>query len=530
MRRLGRWTAPARGAVRWKLAAALAGLAALGAADLAQAATTWQVTTQQDGAGTCAGSSCTTLRGAVAAASPGDTVMLPASTQHYLLTLGEIQITKPLTIAGAAAKSAVIDAGGHSRVFEVTAGVSATQTVTFRAVTITGGKLTSLTGAAPGGAGVAGDQGAGNLVFRHTVITGNRVNALTTNAGGTRLAGGGGILQNGGIEPMTQRVGGNLTLINSVITNNHVTFHGDGDAPGGGAIKTDGGNTTVIGSVISGNTVNDSGASGDDQGGGGIENRGHNVTVTGSTISGNTITTSASSPYGSGGGGINNQDDTLRVVRSTISGNTANMSSNDAAGGGGVYDGGVSSVWVNTTVSGNRTTVPAGTQTGGGGIYRPNFGTARLTNVTIVRNSSTHAPGGGIFVPAVGAKVRIKNTIVALNRSGAGGANCGGDPAKTFVSVGHNLENDSSRSCGFKRASDILSATPHLGALAKNGGPTMTVALERRSPAIDRIPLSSCMDQGSPTRKPITTDQRGRARPDGQEHRCDIGAFESRLR
>ncbi|MFL5823813.1 MAG: choice-of-anchor Q domain-containing protein [Solirubrobacteraceae bacterium] len=513
--------------VRWQLAAAVVAVIALAPAGLARAATTWQVTSQHDGAGSCAGSSCTTLRAAVAAASAGDTVMLPASTKHYILTQGEIQITKPIRIMGAGPRSSVVDARGHSRVFEVTIGVTHSQTVTFRALTITGGKVTSLTAAAPGGGGVVVDSNAGNLMLNHVLVSGNSVSGVSSNGNGTRLAGGGGILDLGGsfVGPSFTEVGGNLTLLRSTVSDNHVTLQGDGDAPGGGGIKVDEGNTTLTRSVVSGNTVDTSAATGDDQGGGGIENRGRILTLNASTIRGNTITTSATSPRGSGGGGINNQGDIMRVTRSTISGNTANIAVNHDAGGGGVFDG-EGSVWVNSTVAGNTTNVPAGLRTGGGGIYSPAFEATRFTNVTIVRNSSAHAPGGGIFAPAGegGKLVRIKNSIVALNHSGAGGVNCGGRQ-KTFRSLGHNLEDDRGRSCRFTKASDIFSAHPLLGPLASNGGPTKTVALLTGSPAIDRIPLASCTDQSSVR---VTIDQRGRSRPDGHEPRCDVGAYESR--
>jgi hypothetical protein len=512
--------------MRRYLPAALVVLSFAALPDVARAVT-WNVTTQQDGVESCTGHSCSTLRAAVGAAGAGDTVMLPASSSHYIVNQ-EISVTKPLTIEGASGGSSVVDAGGHSRVFEITSGVSNTQTVNLKDLTITGGKLTTLTPTAPGGAGIAVDQSAGNLVLVRVVVTGNAIVATSSNGAGTRLAGGGGILENGGMyDPMTSTViGGNLTLIRSLVSHNRVRLGGDGDAPGGGGIKTDGGNTTVFRSIVSANTVNDTAASGDDQGGGGIESRGKNTTLRFSAVSGNTVTTSASSPVGSGGGGINNQGDSLIVIASTISGNTANVASAIDAGGGGVFDGEQHPVWVNSTVSGNKTNVPAGTRTGGGGIYLAYTKAARLTNVTVVRNSSANAPGGGIFAAKGAAQPMLKGSIVGLNHSGTGRANCAG--GATFLSLGYNLETDAARTCGFTKATDVLSARPHLGPLGNHGGPTATVSLGRHSPAIDRIPLASCTDQGSPTPKRLSTDQRGRLRPDGKEKSCDIGSYESR--
>ncbi|MGB5413308.1 MAG: choice-of-anchor Q domain-containing protein, partial [Polyangiales bacterium] len=62
---------------------------------------------------------------------------------------------------------------------------------------------------------------------------------------------------------------------------------------------------------------------------------------------------------------------------------------------------------------------------------------------------------------------------------------------------------------------------PMLGPLADNGGPTETHALEEGSPAINQIPAADCVDEEG---EPLTTDQRGLARPQGDS--CDVGAFE----
>jgi len=52
------------------------------------------------------------------------------------------------------------------------------------------------------------------------------------------------------------------------------------------------------------------------------------------------------------------------------------------------------------------------------------------------------------------------------------------------------------------------------------GGPTKTLALASGSLAVDQIPLDACHING------ITTDQRGKKRPDKNETACDIGAYE----
>jgi hypothetical protein len=73
-----------------------------------------------------------------------------------------------------------------------------------------------------------------------------------------------------------------------------------------------------------------------------------------------------------------------------------------------------------------------------------------------------------------------------------------------------------------------------LGPLQDNGGPTPTHALLRGSPAMDRIPVSTCtVDHDADPSTPevaLTQDQRGGTRPregDGTSPSgCDVGAYE----
>ena len=57
--------------------------------------------------------------------------------------------------------------------------------------------------------------------------------------------------------------------------------------------------------------------------------------------------------------------------------------------------------------------------------------------------------------------------------------------------------------------------------LLREGCPTKTIALLPSSPAVEAIPAANCTDIGG---SPVTTDQRGAARPQGAN--CDIGAYE----
>jgi hypothetical protein len=88
---------------------------------------------------------------------------------------------------------------------------------------------------------------------------------------------------------------------------------------------------------------------------------------------------------------------------------------------------------------------------------------------------------------------------------------------------GYNISDDNS--CAFSAVGSLNNTDPLLdpAGLANNGGPTDTIALLSGSPAIDAIPLDSCIDQDG---NPLTTDQRGFPRPDAEEQVCDIGAYE----
>jgi hypothetical protein len=246
---------------------------------------------------------------------------------------------------------------------------------------------------------------------------------------------------------------------------NHTT------AQGGGILNN--GQLTVTNTTFSGNSA-DAGQ------GGGIYNNG-TLSVTNSTFSGNSA---------SHGGGIYNNN-ALTVTNSTFSGNSAGTA------GGGIYNNSALTV-TNSTFSGNS----AGA---GGGIY--NVGTLTLTNGTFSGNSA--GAGGGIY--NFGTSATLANTILANSTDGDCTA---ANPSALITDNGGNLADDTS--CGFSQSSSKNNATGlNLGSLASNGGPTQTIALGAGSSAID-FTSTNCP----------STDQRGVARPDNGEAKCDAGAYE----
>jgi hypothetical protein len=219
--------------------------------------------------------------------------------------------------------------------------------------------------------------------------------------------------------------------------------------------------------------------------GGGILNHG-TLTLMNSTVS-----DSEASAGTRGGGGIMNVG-TLTLTNSTVSGN-----SSLAQRGGGIHNGGTLTV-TNSTLSGNSTGAT------GGGIA--NDGTLTLTSSTLANNSA--GVDGSAYINF--ATQTVRNTLLSGTCRYQSGTSTG---------LGGNLESPGT-SCG------VTSASPgelNLGALADNGGPTQTHALNPSSVAIDVIAAVNCV---GPNDQPLTEDQRGQLRPAGATSQCDIGSFE----
>jgi hypothetical protein len=204
-------------------------------------------------------------------------------------------------------------------------------------------------------------------------------------------------------------------------------------------------------------------------------------------------------------GGLRQTGGTLTVTASTVSGNVAGNTA------GGIRFSGLDEdvlTMTNVTIAGNRS------ENDGGGI-RISDGTAVLTAVTIVRNTITGAGDGGGLQEDSTAPVTVKSSIIALNTIGTGnGPDCFTNTG--IVSGGHNLLGSTDPACtGFAGTGDGVSATPLLGALRNNGGPTKTACPKKGSAAINA---------GAPDAP--RRDQRGRKRAGLP----DIGACEFRPR
>ncbi len=467
-------------------------------------------------------------------ATGATTIVLPAG--HFILDIaGTLTLSRTTVLNGAGAGSTIIDAAGHGQIFSVQASAD----VTINGMTITGGVsgltpcppmapvscFTAATNGLPGG----GLANAGTLALNNDLITGNLASAGSSHSGvlnGSPAPGGAG----GGIANT-----GMLTITDSAITQNMTASNpgddeplpgsgapgGDGGASGAGGGIANSGTLVVTGTTIAGNSTGPGGDGGDGApgtssvmegsgghgaaagGGGGIENTG-SLTITASTISGNATGVGGNS--GNGG-----------VAMGGSSGGGTSVFFGGSGGPGGGIDTSTAITVQNSTIAGNTTGgvghqgIPSGGQsvTGSPGVPGPGGGInqsaagATLSQDTIAGNVATGA-GGGLNA-AGGAVVSIGNTILASNRAGGSLVNCNGPvvPGANDIVFGDNT-------CGVAQSGD-----PRLGPLAANGGPTQTMALLAGSSAINVVSANNC---------PLSTDERGVARPQGSG--CDAGAYE----
>ncbi len=260
----------------------------------------------------------------------------------------------------------------------------------------------------------------------------------------------------------TVKVSGNhVSSVISTTTATLVTLdsmyliNGSASVLGGGIAATNGG-VLITNSTISGNTAIGYG--------GGVYGTGV-IVINNSTIKGNTTNGFGGSIFANG---------IIIITNSTISGSTA------IGNGGGVY------VSTNATIT--NSTISGNTGGNGGGVYA---GTATITNSTISGNTSDNS--GGIYV---NANTSITNSTITGNTGVLGGGvyassinitgsiaalNTGGD-LYDHTTATSNITTDG----GYNIFSDVPTGTVstdhagltfliHLGALANNGGSTLTM-------------------------------------------------------
>ena len=193
---------------------------------------------------------------------------------------------------------------------------------------------------------------------------------------------------------------------------------------------------------------------------------------------------------------------------------TVTLNANDASAGGALLYVSSGSISVsNSTISGGNGNALMGdtaslsmTSTTVSAVLRGVM--ARNGTTATVRHSTLVSLNTG--VQAVGAtdSVSLGHVLFSNNAADVSGS--------TVTSAGFNLVEDALAGA---QATDIVGVAARVLALASNGGPTQTVALQGCSPAIN---------VGSTTAT-LSFDQRGSGFPRVQQGRQDIGAFESNL-
>lgn len=422
----------------------------------------------------------------------------PGATGTITLTGGELVITRPLTVQGPGASVLTVSGNNQSRVFRI---VEDNLNVTLAGLTIANGYLKTAD-VTINGRYVAAEDAYGGGIYNQSSGT---VSVLNCVLNGNRAQ------------------GGNATGINSENVAAGVGY--------GGAIYHGNNNGTlnITGCSLSNNQTLTGAASGGflnfvfpSRGGAIFSGLYSTMNISRSTLSGNSSKQGAGL-YSSGA---------LSIKDSAISGNQG------GDWGGGAYVSTASeAILTNTTISGN--TVGDGGLGAGIAAAASLGAVVVLTNCTITDNhGGQYSYGGGLY-GTFNPFTHIKNTVIAGNT-----ADQGPDVYRLAHSLGNNLigNGDSIQNIaaggGVPYSSGVANGVngdqvgttaapldPKLAPLADNGGPTKTHRL---------LPDSSAIDKGGAVTPPLTTDQRGQARPNdfasvpnaGGGDGSDIGAFE----
>ena len=242
------------------LRTALASLFAVAVFSSTAFATDYVVTTTADGVGVCGASDCS-LRAAIAAANgdAGAHVVL-GSSQTYVLSLGRLTITGPMTVDG---NGSTISGGALDRVFDVVGNF----TLTVNNVTITNGLASGFLSLG----GALNIRGA-TVVLNGCTVTGNS----TALESGSRDDGGGIAVVGSYNAAAGTTALASLTLNNSTVTNNV--------GSNGGGIVCALCSLTISNSTISGNT-----AVGGDGGGIAVVGNSSSLAMTASALVSNVV-------------------------------------------------------------------------------------------------------------------------------------------------------------------------------------------------------------------------------------------------
>ncbi len=399
------------------------------------------------------------------------------------------------TVTGPGSANLTISGGSAYQIFSINSGVAAS---------ISG--LTIANGAVTGGANGGAVFNAGSLTISTTTFNNN--SASGGDGGAIENSGGTLIVTSVVFTNNSASLGGGIQISSGTATVSYSTFTGNSAGAGGGAIDNLG-TLTVNGGTFASNTVT-SGA------GGAIVNDGQSgfgaATITGAAFNNNTAS-------GNGGAVQSVNSGALAIVSSTFTSNTAT----NGSGGGVEIDSGSGTI-NNSAFTGNQAQAGGGIETlttldvanstfnsntavnNGGGI--DDNGTLTVSSSTFTGNSA--GAGGGIYGFQT---LDVSNSTISGNSAGAGGG-LDADPASSVallnsIVVGNTTSNTTTPndisgtlnaaesqynligtggSGGLTSANNnqvnVSVASAGLAALANNGGPTLTIALQAGSPAL----------------------------------------------
>ena len=466
------------------LAFCLAAALAL-ASPIAEAANLTVINCNDSGAGS--------LRSAIASAAstgPGDTVVFDTAQMGcstITLTSGQIAIdAAEITLQGPTTSTLTIGGFHASRVF-FDYGADHNRKLTINNLTIANGTMQGSFPSAilQGGCILA----SGDVILSASTVTG----CVVDNVDPTGDAAGGAVASY------------KLHMQNSVISNNQA--YGYTNALGGGAFTQD--EMMVRSSLISGNKS--AGLSNPFASGGGLASQNFfgagagGIQIVSSTISGN------ESDFGGGVAMLyGSSSRAITIDHSTISGNQAHRYS----GGVHIYANtstpNITANIVDSTISGNHS---FGTI---GGVY--NNGTLTVSNSTIAFNRADSGVFNVNYAEAAGLYTRVatlQSSIIANNTVGVSTESDLNGPTGPTMLGSNNLI--MATLTGTTAPAGTLIGDPLLGALADNGGPTLTRALLNGSPAIGT---------GNNLAN-LASDQRGPGFGRATYGKTDIGAFQT---
>jgi Carboxypeptidase regulatory-like domain len=397
------------------------------------------------------------------------------------------------------------------------AGIQNFGNITLNSVTVSGNRCDSVAAECYGGGMLSFFKSTKNITIVDSTFNNNYVKAIGSELGIGYAYGAGMALQT------TGDAGTNLNILDSNFTNNTGEGFGTNTNLGGGKgggiyVRTSGTSVTNISNtVVRANRIfhgfNEIGGGIYLESGAGMTGIWERLTVADNSANnfGNGIYITATA----------NPLTAIDIRYSTISGNTPQVVS--GAGGGIAVRGDASTNltvnFFNTTISGNRNAF------GGGAYIASATSNARVTanfNFCTIVNNQVISPNNGVVMANTGplGSVNLKNTVIA-NTTLTGDGSAGPDTFGLLVSQDYNhIENTGTATIALA-AHDVTGSDPLLGALADNGGPTLTHRPANNSPVVNAIPFG----QGGCGDVENTFDQRLLARPnDGTS--CDKGSVE----